>query len=66
VRLTLSLPYVCETRRIWIVAVGESKLPVLQSAVSGGPGNTPLDLVVQRAHDVTLFTDQKIETRAGL
>jgi 6-phosphogluconolactonase len=56
-RLTLSLPYVCQSRRVWVVAVGEAKQPVLQAAVSGVGPNTPLDLVVQRARDVTVFTD---------
>ena len=36
------------------------KLPVLQAAVSGGTRTTPLDLVVERARDVTMFTDQNI------
>jgi 6-phosphogluconolactonase len=62
-RLTLSLPYVCQSRRVWVVAVGESKMSVLQWAVSGGTRNTPLDLVVHDAHDVTVFTDQRIEPR---
>ena len=59
-RLTLSLPYVCRSRRIWIVAVGPRKLPVLQAAASGHAIKTPLDLVVQRARDVTILTDQVI------
>ena len=63
-RLTLSLPYVCQSRRVWVVAVGETKRPVLQVAVSGVAPNTPLDLVVQRARDVTVFTDQEIRTAA--
>jgi 6-phosphogluconolactonase len=63
-RLTLSLPYVCQSRLVWIVAVGESKLPVLQAAVSGVSRKTTLDLVVERAHVVTVLTDQQIRTGA--
>jgi 6-phosphogluconolactonase len=60
-RLTLSLPYVCLSRRVWIVVVGPRKLPVLQAAVSATSLRTPLDIVVQRARDVTIFTDQSIK-----
>ena len=63
-RLTLSLPYVCQSRRVWIVAPGEGKRPVLQAAVSGVTPTTTLDLVMQRARDVTVFTDQNIRTDA--
>ena len=62
-RLTLSLPYVCASRRVWIVAPGESKRPVLQAAVEGLTRKTPLDLVVERARDVTIFTDQEMGTK---
>jgi 6-phosphogluconolactonase len=61
-RLTLSLPYVCESRRVWVVALGEAKRPVLEAAVSSVAPNTPLDFVVQRARDVTVLTDQDIPT----
>jgi 6-phosphogluconolactonase len=61
-RLTLSLPYVCQSRRVWVVALGETKRPVLQAAAAGVGRDTPLDLVVQRARDVTVFTDQEIRT----
>jgi 6-phosphogluconolactonase len=57
-RLTLSLPYVCEARRVWIVAVGPRKLPVIQSAMSGEASTTPVALVMRRAPHVTIFTDQ--------
>jgi 6-phosphogluconolactonase len=58
-RLTLSLAYVCASRRVWIVAVGPRKLPLLQQAASGESLRTPLDLVVRRSQNVTIFTDQK-------
>jgi 6-phosphogluconolactonase len=61
-RLTLSLPYVCLSRRVWIVAVGPRKKPVLQAAVAGSSLSTPLDIVMKRARDVTVFTDQTIRT----
>jgi 6-phosphogluconolactonase len=57
-RLTLTLPYVCSSRRVWIVAIGSRKLPILQASVSRQSLSTPLDLVVRRAHHVTVFTDQ--------
>jgi 6-phosphogluconolactonase len=59
-RLTLSLPYVCASRRVWVVAVGPRKLPVLQAAISANALNTPLDIVVRRAREVTIFTDQSL------
>ena len=61
-RLTLSLPYVCASRRVWIIAVGPRKKPVLQAAISGNSLQTPLDIVMKRARDVTVFTDQSIKT----
>lgn len=60
-RLTLSLAYVCLSRRVWVVAVGPRKRAILQTAVSGHTLSTPLDLVVQRARDVTIFTDQTLQ-----
>lgn len=69
-RLTLSLPYVCQSRRVWIVAVGPRKLPVLEQALAhrqnpgaGMRGSTPLDLVVSRAGDLAVFTDQTLRRR---
>ena len=61
-RLTLSLPYVCSSRRIWVVAVGPRKKRVLEAAVAGQSLNTPLDIVMRRGRDVTVFTDQRIRT----
>jgi 6-phosphogluconolactonase len=63
-RLTLSLPYVCQSRRVWVVAVGDAKQPVVQAAAAGVGRHTPLGLVVQRAREVTVFTDQEIRTGA--
>lgn len=62
-RLTLSLPYVCAARRVWIVAVGPRKLRLLQQSTSGASHSTPLDYVVHRARDVTIFTDQMLRRR---
>ena len=61
-RLTLSLPYVCGSRRVWVVALGEAKRGLLQTAVSGVARNNPLDLVAQRAGEVTVLTDREIRT----
>jgi hypothetical protein len=42
------------------VAVGPRKRPVLQAAFSGSGHATPLDLVVQGARNLMVFTDQMI------
>jgi 6-phosphogluconolactonase len=62
-RLSLTLRYLLQTRKIWVVAVGPRKLPVLQAALSKTQRSTPLDLVLQQAKDVTVFTDQVIRRR---
>lgn len=62
-RLSLTLPFVLRSRQIWIVAVGARKLPVLHAALSRTQHATPLDLVLQRGKNVTVFTDQVIRRR---
>ena len=57
-RLTLSLPFVLRTKKIWLIAVGPRKLPVLQAALSRTQRTTPLDLLFHHAKDITVFTDQ--------
>ena len=59
-RLSLTMRYLLQTRKIWIVAVGPRKLPVLQAALSKTQRSTPLDAVLHQAKDVTVFTDQVI------
>ena len=59
-RLTLSLPFVLRTKKIWLIAVGPRKLPVLHAALTKTQRTTPLDLLLQQAKDVTVFTDQVI------
>ena len=59
-RLSLTFRYVLQTRKIWLVAVGPRKLPVLQAALSKTQRSTPLDLLLQQAKDITVFTDQVI------
>ena len=59
-RLTLSLPFVLRTKKIWLVAIGPRKLPVLHAALSRTQRKTPLDLLLHQAKDVTVFTDQTI------
>jgi len=59
-RLTLSLPFVLRTKKIWLIAVGPRKLPVLHAALSRTQRATPLDLLLHQAKDVTVFTDQII------
>ncbi len=59
-RLTLSLPFVLRTKKIWLIAIGPRKLPVLHAALSRTQRITPLDLLLHQAKDVTVFTDQVI------
>jgi 6-phosphogluconolactonase len=59
-RLTLTLPYVVRSRRIWIVAVGERKRLLLQRAIAREAATTPLDLIVAQSKAVSIFTDQII------
>jgi 6-phosphogluconolactonase len=59
-RLTLSLPFVLRTKKIWLIAIGPRKLPVLHAALSRTQRTTPLDLLLHQAKDVTVFTDQTI------
>ena len=59
-RLTLSLPFVLRTKKIWLIVVGPRKLPVLHAALSKTQRTTPLDLLLHQAKDVTVFTDQVI------
>lgn len=59
-RMTLTLPYVLGARRIWIVAVGPRKGPLLQRALAREQSSTPIDLVVAQGNGVTIFTDQAV------
>jgi 6-phosphogluconolactonase len=59
-RLSLTLRYVLQTKKIWLIAVGPRKLPVLHAAINRTSNSTPLDLVMRQAKDVTVFTDQQI------
>ena len=59
-RITLTMPFVLASERVWVVAVGPGKAPVLRHAVSKEPPQTPLDLVVRQAKQLTIFTDQAI------
>jgi 6-phosphogluconolactonase len=62
-RLSLTMRYLLQTKKIWVVAVGSRKLPVLQGALDKSSNSTPLDLLVRHATDVTVFTDQTIRRR---
>jgi 6-phosphogluconolactonase len=63
-RLSLTMRFVLQTRKIWIVAVGPRKLPVLHTALSKTQRSTPLDVLIHQAKDVTVFTDQVIRSAA--
>jgi len=62
-RLSLTLRYVLQTKKIWVLAIGSRKLPVLQAAVDKTSNSTPLDLLMRQARDVTVFTDQTLHRR---
>lgn len=59
-RLSLTLRYVMQTKKIWVIAIGSRKLPVLRAAINKTSRSTPLDLLMRQAKDVTVFTDQQI------
>ena len=58
-RLSLTLSFVLQTRKIWLIAVGPRKLPVLHAAINKTSSSTPLDLLMRQAKNVTVFTDQQ-------
>jgi len=62
-RLSLTLRYVAQTRKIWVIAIGPRKLPVLQAAINKTSNSTPLDLLMRHAKNVTIFTDQQLQRR---
>jgi 6-phosphogluconolactonase len=59
-RLSLTLRFVLQTKKIWVIAIGARKLPVLHAAINKTSQSTPLDLLMRQAADVTIFTDQQI------
>jgi 6-phosphogluconolactonase len=59
-RLSLTMPFLSRTRKIWLVVLGARKHPVLQAAMSRSRLETPLDMLVATAKDTTIFTDQPI------
>lgn len=63
-RLSLTMRFVAQTRKIWIVGIGARKLQVLHTALSKTQRSTPLDQLIQAAKDVTVFTDQVIRSAA--
>lgn len=62
-RLSLTMRYLLQTKKIWLVAPGPRKLPVLQAAIDKTTNSTPLDLLLRQAKDVTVFTDQTLHRR---
>ena len=59
-RLSLSMRYVLQTKKIWVIAIGPRKLPVLQAAINKTSNSTPLDLLMRQGKEITVFTDQTI------
>jgi 6-phosphogluconolactonase len=59
-RLTLSMPFLMSSRRIWVVAVGGRKRAIVQAVVGRTGGETPFHMLVRYAEDVTIFTDQAV------
>lgn len=62
-RLSLTLRYLLQTKKIWLIAIGPRKWPVMQAAIDKISNNTPLDLLLRQAKDVTVFTDQTLRRR---
>jgi 6-phosphogluconolactonase len=62
-RLSLTMRYLLQTQNIWIVAVGQRKLPALQAALTRTQQSTPLDLLLQQqSKRISVFTDQVIRS----
>ena len=59
-RLSLTMRFVLQSKKIWVIAIGPRKLPVLQAAINKTSNSTPLDTLMRQAKDVTVFTDQTI------
>jgi 6-phosphogluconolactonase len=59
-RLSLTLHFLLRTRKIWVIAIGQRKLAVLQAAINKTSHATPLDAVIRLGKDVSVFTDQTI------
>ena len=59
-RLSLTLKFVLQTKRIWLIAIGQRKLPALHAAINKTSPSTPLALLMRQAANVTVFTDQQI------
>jgi 6-phosphogluconolactonase len=63
-RLSLTLRFLLKTRKIWLIAIGQRKLPALQAAISKtSASTTPLDALLRQGADVTVFTDQTLRRR---
>jgi 6-phosphogluconolactonase/glucosamine-6-phosphate isomerase/deaminase len=54
------MPFLCQTRKVWLVVLGARKNAVLQAAVARSRLETPLDFLLAGAKDWTIFTDQSI------
>jgi 6-phosphogluconolactonase len=59
-RLSLTMSFLCQTRKVWLVVLGGRKHAVLQAALSRSRLETPVDIVLAQATDTTIFTDQPI------
>lgn len=62
-RLSLTMRFLLQTKKIWLIAIGPRKFPVLQLAIEKQTHSTPLDLLLRQARDVTVFTDQTLRRR---
>jgi 6-phosphogluconolactonase len=62
-RLSLTLRFLLQTKKIWLIAIGPRKFPVLMRAIDKQSTSTPLDLVVRQAKDLTVFTDQTLHRK---
>lgn len=60
-RLTMTLSFLVSTAEIWVVALGERKRAVVQAAASRSSNQSPFDLLLRHAANVTVFTDQIVQ-----
>lgn len=68
-RLSLTLSFLARSRQVWGVAIGAEKRDVLERAMTRHQQSrevmTPLEILLETAQNVSIFTDQVIERSAA-
>jgi 6-phosphogluconolactonase len=60
-RLTMTMSFLISTPEVWVVALGERKRAIVQAAAMRSSGNTPFDMLLRHAGNVTIYTDQMVQ-----